>query len=376
MPSSASPLSTTGISETTQRASVPADKRLIAWAPAHPASSTLLPPRLEARIQEIITAAYRPSTLKSYGSGLASFLRFCDENGIPEHHRIPCSQDTLAGFIVSLTGTFSGSAISGYVAGVRAWHIIHRHQWAVDQTELQALLKGAENLAPESSKRPARQPFTPDLIICLRNAMDLSSPLDAAVFACLTTCFYTCARLGEFTVPNLASFQVSRHITPAGVQVKEDREGRTVHAFFLPCTKSSPTGEEVFWAHQDGLSDPLWAWQNHCTVNEPPQNTHLFSYRYGAGHRPLTKSAFLKRISAVTRTLGLLPLQGHSLRIGGTLEYLLRGVPFDVVKSIGRWASDAFTRYLREHAQVLAPYLQANRAVHDEFVRLTMPPPR
>ncbi|KAJ7200097.1 hypothetical protein GGX14DRAFT_372564 [Mycena pura] len=37
--------------------------------------------------------------------------------------------------------------------------------------------------------------------------------------------------------------------------------------------------------------------------------------------------------------------------------YLLRGLPLDVVK--GRWASDAFAIYLRRHAKIMAPYMQA-----------------
>ena len=70
------------------------------------------------------------------------------------------------------------------------------------------------------------------------------------------------------------------------------------------------------------------------------------------------------------------PLQGHGIRIGSTLEYLLRGVPFEVVKVKGRWASDAFLLYLRKHAQILAPYMQADPVLHEAFTRLTMPPVR
>ena len=51
--------------------------------------------------------------------------------------------------------------------------------------------------------------------------------------------------------------------------------------------------------------------------------------------------------------------QGHSIRIGATLEYLLRDTPFDIVKTMGRWSSDAFFIYLRKHAQILAPHIQA-----------------
>ncbi|KDQ55580.1 hypothetical protein JAAARDRAFT_85090, partial [Jaapia argillacea MUCL 33604] len=76
------------------------------------------------------------------------------------------------------------------------------------------------------------------------------------------------------------------------------------------------------------------------------------------GLRPLTRTEFLKWLSSAATALGVESLKGHGIRIGATLEYLLRGVPFDVVKSIGRWSSDAFTLYLRQHAVIMALYMQ------------------
>ncbi|OBZ66754.1 hypothetical protein A0H81_13222 [Grifola frondosa] len=45
-----------------------------------------------------------------------------------------------------------------------------------------------------------------------------------------------------------------------------------------------------------------------------------------------------------------------------------------LIKTMGRWASNAFTLYLREHAEIMAPYIQASPAVNDAFARLAMPP--
>ena len=50
--------------------------------------------------------------------------------------------------------------------------------------------------------------------------------------------------------------------------------------------------------------------------------------------------------------------------------------PFDVIKTMGRWQSDAFTLYLRKHAQILAPYLQRESGAHAQFIRYMMPPVR
>jgi hypothetical protein len=60
----------------------------------------------------------------------------------------------------------------------------------------------------------------------------------------------------------------------------------------------------------------------------------------------LSKKQLIKRLSIAARAANLPELKGHRLRIGGMLEYLLRGVPFDVVKAMGRWSSEAFTIYL------------------------------
>ena len=69
----------------------------------------------------------------------------------------------------------------------------------------------------------------------------------------------------------------------------------------------------------------------------------------------------------------LTPLQDHSFRIGGTLEYLLRGLPFDTMRVKGRWASAAFLKYLRHHSEVMAPYMQANPAAYGNLLRITLP---
>ncbi|KAF6746086.1 hypothetical protein DFP72DRAFT_1076671 [Ephemerocybe angulata] len=78
-----------------------------------------------------------------------------------------------------------------------------------------------------------------------------------------------------------------------------------------------------------------------------------------------TPADFIQVVHAAPDKVGLDHLQGHGIRIGSAPEYLLRGVPFDVMKSEeGRWASDAFQLYLRKH-QILAPYMQARSHQHE-----------
>ena len=277
--------------------------------------------------------------------------------------------------ISSCAGSYSGKTLANYFYAVRAWHTLHGAPWLMKPAEMKAALDGASALAPPSSRRPKRAPITLVFISSLATKFDLSKPLDAAVFACLTTTFFSAARLGEFTLPALKSFDPSLHVKPGDVYYEQDRNGFRVTVFKLPRTKCPINGEDVFWAAQEGVYDPQAALANHFSINNPLKDVPLFSWRHSSGLRPLTKTEFLKRIYLAASELGLESLKGHGIRIGAILEYLLRGVPFDVVKSIGRWSGNSFLLYLRQHAVIIAPFIQGT-PIMEAFTRYTMPPPR
>lgn len=247
---------------------------------------------------------------------------------------------------------------------------------------MDTILKAGDSIAPASSKKPSRKPITISILLAIRRTLDLNKGRDAAVWACATCLFYGVACLGELTVPTIKEFDTTIHVHRANITQQIDRHGHQVTAVFIPKTKASLHGEELSIARQNDPTDPEAALQNHFRINDPALNTeHLFTHNFKNSRVPLSRYIFLQRLKEVSLLLTQqgaeepFPVNGHSFRIGGTLEYFLRGVPFDVVKSIGRWASEAFQLYLRKHAQVLAPYLQ-DRDVFGNFTRISMPPVR
>lgn len=318
--------------------------------------------------------AWAESTRESYSAGILVYHVFCDMKDVPEDLRAPTSQHIITAFITTLAGSYSGSTVSNYVHGIRAWHILHGLEWRPNSMEMEAALRGADRLAPPSSKRKKRLPYTPDFIAQLRMHLTLSDPFDAAVFACLTTCFYAAARVGEFVVPRLDAFSPANHVTTANLRVDRNPDGLEVTVLHLPHTKAAPLeGEDVYWGAHPGPTDPYEALKNHLQVNNPPPDAHLFAYRHKNQFRPLTKPAFIKRLASAARQAGREPLQGHGIRIGATLFYLLLGLPIEAMKVMGRWSSDAFLRYLRKHAQILTPFIQAHPQVHQAFSQIIIP---
>ncbi|TFY67726.1 hypothetical protein EVJ58_g1418 [Rhodofomes roseus] len=266
--------------------------------------------------------------------------------------------------------------------GIRAWHILHGIPWTRDKEQLDTLLRGATKLAPSSSKRSPRQPYTREYLSALRAYLDPKDPTDCAVWAVLTVAFFSIARLGELVLKKKGTFDETLHTTRARIRTDRDRDGREVWVITIPKTKVSAAGEDLCFARQDGALDPVTALLDHIAINDPPNNVPLFSHRVGrvgdngGGWEALTKKVVLARVAQAAKVAKLAVLHGHSLRIGGTLEYMLRGVPFDVVKVMGRWQSDAFRIYLRKHAQILAPYLKENPEAHSAYTKYAMPPVR
>ena len=361
----------------------PADERIRLWKPKasrralddNGISTNLGEQDLE-RIQKVLGEAYAPQTRSTYGTGLFVFHSFCDHKNILEEHRAPVDHTVLASFISTLVGTYGGNTIRNYIYGVRAWHIIHGIKWEADNNELETLLKAGHKLTPKEARRKAKEPWTTDYLTAICQSLKRDKPKDAAVLTCLTTAFWGTARLSEVTVKNPKSFDPNIHVKVSNVRYGVlDKNKVEVTAIFIPWTKvAREKGEDIFWAKQHDIVDPESALANHMKVNNPPPEAHLFAYKYRKGHRPMTRNSFLQRINKIVDEKGLNKRPGHGIRVGSTLEYLLRGVPFPVVKAKGRWQSDAFKGYLRNHAQIMAPYMQAVPGTYETFIANAMPP--
>jgi len=142
------------------------------------------------RIFNVMANAWAKSTHEAYSSGLLVWHVHCDRRSIPEAQCAPAHHSHISSFVATLAGSYSASTISNYLSGLRAWHILHSVEWKLDALEMEALLKGATWLAPESSKRKLRQPYTPKFIMKVSEQLDLNDPHDASIFACLTDGFY------------------------------------------------------------------------------------------------------------------------------------------------------------------------------------------
>jgi hypothetical protein len=272
------------------------------------------------------------------------------------------------------------------LSGLRMWHNIHTMPWYGNDKQLEKLIAGAQKLAPKDLRKKQRGPHKREELEQLKGGFDLSKPLDAAVYAVATVSFYSLARLGELTVPTEKAYKETPDAFARARDIKRNvnRDGLPTVGITLPRSKTSRPGRASDILLVAPLHDasgtpiptcPVDALETHLRVNAPDEEGEfLFTYKKESGARaPLTKKKFLERLAKAASCTGVKMPHGHAFRIGGTLHYILKGLPFDAVRVIGRWASACWQKYLREHAEILAPYIQEDSERYLAFTREYMP---
>jgi hypothetical protein len=315
----------------------------------------LLSLQSRSHVSQAIQSGWANSTIKRYSGAIKQYIRFCDDEGIPDHLRFPADEFVLCAFAASSIRRHARSTPSNRLSALKAWHIAHNMEWR-GSVRLRYVLNGVHNLAPGSSRRPLRPPINVKMISQLLEHLDLDSPLDVAVAACATTAFWGQCRLGEL----LPSSQTSLQATPLPVRSGFRRSTRNTHSFTLqlPRTKTHCHGQEVVLVSQKPAVNPIAMLHKHLSVNDMPGDTHLFSYISDNTFFSLTKPVFLRRCNEIWHSLGYPRTTGHCFRIGGTTELLIAGTPPDVVKATGRWSSDSFMRYWRSLDDIAPHYIR------------------
>ncbi|OJA21464.1 hypothetical protein AZE42_12564 [Rhizopogon vesiculosus] len=225
----------------------------------------------------------------------------CDSRLILKYARSPATSNLIPAFTAFTAGSYSCKTIANYIIG-----------------------------------RKKRQPYTVEFMCAFYNHLNPNSSPDAAIYGCLTTALYCTARVGEFTVPTLSSFDPNIHVKLADTHVERDRNNLEMRVFTYHGPKRR--GKEKTHLSRSRM-DPQ------TRGSSPASPAIILS--------PSDEAKFVARLAQAAKATGMNPLQGHGIRIGSTLEYLLRDIPSEVVKTKGRWATDAFQLYLRKYAQIM-----------------------
>ncbi|KAB5588998.1 hypothetical protein CTheo_7560 [Ceratobasidium theobromae] len=209
-------------------------------------------------------------------------------------------------------------------------------------------------MTPTHSVRPRRHPVTIDMLRKLNEGLSTSNPLDPATRAAALVAFWAQCRLGELLGSSKSHHDSSR--LPSRRSLGPAISDNGSQELYLPITKTHQSkGESVVITAQHGSLNPITALHAHLNLSHNiSENHHLFACSDPDCNSIicLTKDTFLKRCNSIWARNGIKRITGHAFRIGGTTGLLKAGVPPEVVRSMGRWASDAHFRYWRDEQHI------------------------
>ncbi|KZV60270.1 DNA breaking-rejoining enzyme [Peniophora sp. CONT] len=312
-------------------------------------------------------------TRGNYAAGLLRYAQFCNTLGVEEEDRFPVTQERMAMFITYQTG--KGADAGHFVDGLRMWMLINGVEWTRGPL-VNAALGAHQNFVPADARRPPRPPVTPEHLEALRERLDFEDPMHCAVFAAACVAFWGVCRLGE-VIPSGGVFDAERHVARSAVkfeQLDQAANGMKTLTFHIPFDKvKKRAGADIVLMNVKGKTSPIRALQWHLQVASPglPGGVPLFAYvdkQAREGWSGLTRTRFLMTCDRVWREAGLPAIPyGHSFRIGGTTEYLIKEMDPDRVMMLGRWSSKAFLRYWRRVEKIVPLWSTA----HAEVERMT-----
>lgn len=316
--------------------------------------------RLQRSLMDDVTTfihqAYAPRTHSAYNTHRKSYLAFCTVLGVAP---VPAATSTLCQYAAILARSMKYSSVKQYMNIVR---ILHR-EWNLPNPmtsnyQYQCVMRGIRR---HLGDRPCRKlPITPDLLVEFLSLLDLSSLSDCALWAAMLLTFYGLLRVASVLCGTTActhSHHINRadlQLTPGGFQV-EVRVTKTTQYGQRPLVVPIPRAPRSALCPTQALALYL---SRAGPARRPAADSPLFIVTKSA--QPLTAPLFNQRVHHLLSQCGKdrLLYGGHSFRRGGACHAYKVGIPVDTIRSLGCWASNAYTAYVLPDRPLVAKAVQ------------------
>ena len=294
----------------------------------------------------------------AYKTGFQCLLTFLTMSGM--HFSLPelpvLTEDILIYFVTHCHSHLKlrWVTIKLYLAGVRFHYLQAGREnpfLAVDR--LQYILRGIKKSQVNLSK--PRLPIDSKILsqICCMLRKGLFSPaLDKTLECMCLLGFYGFLRCAEFTIRSQQSH--AEFLRVKDVEICQDN---SMFTLILAESKTDPfrRGTRVFYFKNDSLLCPVLCMKSYLeTVRREPLDSTAPLF-VDSNNKPFSRDNFISYLRDILRRLGYNEnsYSGHSLRIGSATQACSVGIEDNLIKTLGRWNSSCYTRFIKVHKSVL-----------------------
>jgi hypothetical protein len=297
-----------------------------------------------------LECAVEASSSSAYSSALASYLTFCTTHNFP----FDPTAETLSYYVVYMSRFIKPSSVESYLSGIS--RKLFPYFPSVRSSRRNEIVVETLRGCRKQFSSPIRRapPLLVDSLITFLDSVSNPSHDDCLFIAILVSGFHALMRLGELVLPDNRRLQDFRKISlrnsvnilPSAV------------SFTLPYHKADRffQGSRILVHKLHPRLDPLPFLTTYLRSRDFMFPLRLELWLTSDGSVP-TRNWFMSRFHAVFPH----DLTGHSLRAGGATMLACLGVPFQIIQAMGRWSSDTWQIYIREHPAILAAACTAHR---------------
>jgi hypothetical protein len=339
--------------------------------------------RLPSRADLHLLTGWKKSTLLRYNSAVSKFVKFHNQFYETEF-KLPISSIDLEEFCVwagrnavsSNVGKISFSSLRKYIAGLKAWHVYHNYEFpSLNKSRIELLLKASAQEEELAEKPSLKQPIMLWHLAYLWKSLLHGDNFDKAVLDICIVAFWGLARLAELTYAKDTGDILFAHsvLTTDAVFTSSENLGDIV-TLTIRNTKTAKLGvpQIISLCEQHHTLCPVLAIKRRLLSAEG-LHTSLFGYSSDGVRRHVTRRQAAERIIEVLATGGYSGLRGHFFRVGGALFRTAMGMKHADLRSLGRWESNCYRRYLRSYsAEDMSKSKSLLRALRKNWKRMAL----
>ena len=298
---------------------------------------------MDKAISDLFIQGLSPATRAAYKSGWRRYQLFCSQHSLTP---LPVSEVQLCAFVAHLSRSVTAQTIRSYLSAIRFYQIGHNFSDPSIHTmaKLTYLLKATQK-SPPRQRCLRRLPMTSDILSRIHTCWS-NGPITynkTMLWAAFCLAFFGFMRPGELTCSS--SYLLHEALTTSDIAI-DSRDNPTVMTIFLRKSKTDQVGKGTYlYLGKTGLTlCPISSMLAYMAVRSPTPGP-LFVFQDGT---PLSRTHFTYHLRQAVQQAGLCPnnFSGHSFRIGAATTAAKAGLPDSLIKSLGRWKSTVFTRYI------------------------------
>ena len=290
----------------------------------------------------LVQGSWAPRTLQMFEVGNRQFKQFRIEINSPSPDG-PATDLEVNRFISHLSLSKKAPAtINSYVCAISTWHKTKKWDDPCTSYMVKRALRGAGR---GNSTPDARQPITPGILEKIMKATIsiCSSKYEASLFKCIfSLAFFGLFRIGELVCNNKRQPQI-KVLHLKDIAFKEESMKVTVR--YSKTDQTGKSSSTILKGNKESPLCPVQAMKEYITMRGLHAGP-LFCHTNGFF---LSRFQFNKVLELALQFCkeGTNNIKSHSFRIGGATNAMSKGIPYEQVKEMGRWQSDAAKKYIR-----------------------------